>query len=361
MLKRAGFVAYVVVSSLLLLLLIETGAHYYLKSTGLSTPFLFQKTRNKIRALGDNRELYGTFDPHIGYAHGANEAGVRELSPEFTWLDGFVVYSNRTANFERPVVLALGGSTTDGVIYGHSWPEELSRLLKDNKLPGTVINGGVGGYSTNQELLKLMRDGLEFSPNLVVSYSGINDRGTYSKLPYPMVHNYQRDVIDMLQGKTSPVFPSTIELLKRITGSFGGNEFSYTYGTKSHRTLAEQYRRNLELMDAMAESQGSKFRAFIQPFAFYRSRHSVNVSPDKKGPDYIEAVRTLYDEITKLPQSRPYVHDFTGILENDDNVYKEDGVHLTRNGDKAVARAVFNSIKSVMVSGAGESRSPPAQ
>jgi hypothetical protein len=69
--------------------------------------------------------------------------------------------------------------------------EELSKLLTADGYSGTIVNGGTGGYSSNQELIKLIRDGLEFKPDIVISYSGINDMGKYNELPYPMVHPYQ--------------------------------------------------------------------------------------------------------------------------------------------------------------------------
>ena len=86
------------------------------------------------------------------------------------------------------MILALGGSTTDGVKFPNSWPEQLARILDANKIPAVVINGGIGGYSTSQDMFKLVRDGFEFKPDIVIEYAGVNDGWRYGVADHLMVH-----------------------------------------------------------------------------------------------------------------------------------------------------------------------------
>ena len=137
-------------------------------------------------------------DPHLGYGRGKAERKIRKLEVNYSWTEGFAVYSKKVpAELDHPIVLTLGGSTTDAV---RSKNTQLAggvcRSYWQKGISATVVNGGTGGYSTNQELLKLVRDGLEFKPDIVISYSGVNDRGKYSELPYPMVHPYQRYMLN---------------------------------------------------------------------------------------------------------------------------------------------------------------------
>jgi len=340
---------YLIVSTMLLFAVVEISSFFILRTSGVNAPIFFNLNRpgkDLQKNDGEGGLKYSAIDPHLGYTHSYGEKEVRNLSKEFTWIDGFLVYSNQTSNFERPIILTLGGSTTDGIRVGHSWPEELARIMKENHYSGTVINGGIGGYSTNQELLKLIRDGLEFSPDVVISYSGINDRGEYSELPYPMVHSYQRELLDAQTNAGPPsIFPSTIFLLKRITGIGNEGSLSATLGWKSTRTLGGQYKKNMELMSAICASQGCSFDAFIQPFAFYRSKHSTAHDPDRKGAQYIKSALSLYEEIIQLPKTHSYIHDATQILENDNEIYRKDGVHLTEKGDRIVGKYIFQFLE----------------
>ena len=101
----------------------------------------------------------------------------------------------------------------------------------------------------------------------------------------------------------------------------------------------------MELMSAICASQGCTFDAFIQPFAFYRSKHSSAHDPDRKGAQYIDSALLLYKEITDLPETHGYIHDATQILESDDEVYRKDGVHLTEKGDRIVAKYIFQFLE----------------
>ena len=163
----------------------------------------------------------------------------------------------------------MGGSTTDPVKFDHSWPEELSKLLAERGISGTVVNGGTAGYSTNQELLKLVRDGLEFKPDIIISYSGVNDRGAWGKPPYPMVHPYQQYILEFLtQPAYSPLFPNTIYLLSQILWGSRPARMTATLGVRSSRTLGQQYERNMTLMAAIARASGATFYGIIQPNAY---------------------------------------------------------------------------------------------
>jgi lysophospholipase L1-like esterase len=341
---RLRSAAIIVINTIVLLAIVEIGSYAYLRSKGQSTS-LFVRAASAVPGRGDER--FTTLDPHLGYAHAETENAVRELKKKFIWRDGFVIYKASEQDLKPPTILVLGGSTSDGVNYGHSWPEDLSYILEREGIPATVINGATGGYSTNQELLKLLRDGLEFKPDIVISYSGINDRGRYSSLPYPMVHSYQRELLEAIVSQSdSPLLPNAMRLLRRLTDG-EGSSLTYSYGVETRRSLADQYRRNMELMEAISAASAATFFGFIQPYGFYNSRHAATFGAGK--PNYVQSVLALYAEIVKLPDQLPYMHDATAILEGHDGVYRDAGVHLTPEGDKIVAEYIFSVVRPALV------------
>lgn len=337
------YLSIVVLSLCLLVEYVCQRIHY---SNGLKIPFLIGTVHSIQKSF--RPEDFNVLDPHLGYAHGNSEKKVQEFKLRHTWKRGFAIYSKKPLNqLERPIILALGGSTTDPIQYDHSWPEELAKILKDKGLPGTVINGGTGGYSTNQELIKLIRDGIEFAPDVVISYSGINDRGTYGRLPNPMVHKYQREVIsELVKRKPPPLLPSTILLLQDYVTSKEGAVVGFTLGVDTLRSLGKWYERNLALMEAVARTSGAEFFAVLQPNA-YIGDYEWGADYEKqrgKSAQYIKAVRRLYAEIIDLPKRVDYVYDFTKIFSGVKDAYIQDGVHATLNGNKIVAEHMLNLI-----------------
>jgi lysophospholipase L1-like esterase len=347
--RNIFFVCYVVLVAAAGLLLTEVVSQKVNSANGIYIPLAI--------ALRPYQGAWSVLDPHLGYAHAETEALVKKLQEKYSWIDGFVVYSKRApADLERPIILAMGGSTTDGVRSEHSWPEELSKLLAQRGISGTVVNGGTVGYSTNQELLKLVRDGLEFKPDIIISYSGVNDIERYVKLPYPMVHPYQRYTLEFLtRPPYSPLFPNTIYLLNQILWGSQPARMTATLGVRSSETLGQQYERNMALMAAIARAGGAKFYGIIQPNA-YVSPGGHSRDPEKEGakegipaeyvagPAYIAGVKDLYEQISDIPTRLPFVHSFISIFDGEDGTYVRDGFHATLKGDHVIAEKVLDLI-----------------
>lgn len=340
---------YLVVVIFSVCLLTEYICQKILHSRGVETPFFLGTASSIPKAFRPAHNDFNTLDPHLGFAHGDAERGVQEFKSRHTWKRGFAIYSKKPLEqLERPIILALGGSTTDPIQYGHSWPEELAKVIKGKGISATVINGGTGGYSTNQELLKLIRDGIEFGPDVVISYSGINDRGKYGRLPNPMVHKYQREVLNQIvQRKPSPLFPSTILLLQNSLNSNEGVVAGYTLGLDTSRSMGEWYERNLSLMEAVARTRGAKFFAVLQPNAYVGDYKWRAEYEKRRGNSwYVKAVRGLYSEISDLPKRVDYIYDFTNIFSRAEDVYIEDGVHTKLKGNRIIAEHMFELIAS---------------
>lgn len=89
----------------------------------------------------------------------------------------FIVTAPVFAQQERPVILAIGESTTAG--YGvpadQSYPAQLQRLLDDAGYDYQVVNHGRNGITTEMALSNLHR-GMLLQPHIVLIAIGGNDR-----------------------------------------------------------------------------------------------------------------------------------------------------------------------------------------
>jgi len=344
------FTIYVVVVTAACILLVEFVSRQINLANGIDIPFLRVQAAatNDAEKASNPHETKSVVDPHLGFARGKTEPRVRELLGQYTWIEGFAVYSKKApADLDRPVILTLGGSTTDAARGEHSWPEELSKLLAEKGISATVVNGGISGYSTNQELLKLVRDGLEFKPDIIISYSGVNDRGEYSELPYPMVHPYQRYLLEYLtRSQYSPLFPNTVYLINKVLGGKPPRHIDATLGVPISRTLGQQYEKNLVLMNAIAQVSGATFYGIIQPNAYVGPSGESKTPTGLRKPkpaEYVSQLQHLYRQIADLPSRHPFVHSFLPIFEGD-GLYQKDGIHATLKGDHLIAEKVLDLI-----------------
>ena len=239
------------------------------EKNGVILHFLYAPEKQKI-ASGK----YKNIDTLLGYAY--HDTFVNPPSDAFpmTYQDGFVVYGKKRGNIdwrtlERPVIVALGGSTTEPNRRGdyNSWPEEMARLMKEKNIRGTVVNGGVGGYSSSQELLKFIRDVIEIAPDIVITYHGVNE-DDFGPVPYPMNVPYLHSVLtDLVYGKrTSVFFPNTVYFIKSFYSDKKDGIHDISRGIPTHKSQAEYLIRNVKLMDAIAEQHGIKHVSILQPY-----------------------------------------------------------------------------------------------
>jgi lysophospholipase L1-like esterase len=350
--NRSRKLVYLIISVTLvvsvLLFTIEAASYFILKKQGIPSSFALKPSDETILGRDQFREAYRTLDPHLGFTYGKNSQKLRDVQMKYKWLDGFLIYSDAPGRFKRPVILALGGSTTDGVKFPNSWPEQLAAILKQRNIGGTVINGAIGGYTTSQDLFKLIRDGVEFRPDIVISLDGVNDGLNYGIPNHLMVQPYQENILKVATGmEDGRLFPSTTAVLRQIIPK--RTEIDYSLGLSSNRPPALNFRKNLELMNVTCISQGCKFYGVVQPFSYFRSKHA-NPNPESVGSEFIKGVNGLYNQILPFTKTHDFIFDATQALEGAmQPVYQADGVHLNDAGNKLIAEYMFNLIKDRLV------------
>ena len=255
-------------------------------------------------------------DPLIGYSRADGPA------------PGFVVFGEERADTSLRVV-TLGGSTSDPTFENlKSWSEYLYESL-EKLMPGRVVlyAGGEGAFVCAQECLKLMKDVIPLEPDIVISYSGVNDTGRigYSQPGHPFVRSYMPSV-----------FESGIEK-KELKNRFNGNIpiVRVTSGIKDEATAAGFWLRCERLMHAMCGEYGIPFHGFLQP---YSKRGAQRYSIEKQ-----RMTEAFYEEAAAGLAELPWLHDLTGIFDRDPSVFF-DICHVYEKGNRMIARAVMPYI-----------------
>lgn len=195
-----------------------------------------------------------------------------------------------------------------------------------------------------------MRDVLSLSPDLVISYHGINENSWRVK-NYPMVHPYQQQIFQVLSEPPPPNFlPNLITLVRRLVLR---PSITVSYGAVSPLSDGQQWVRNVRLMHAVAQSEGMDYLSIIQPVMGVGSYPTLETVYQERlrrfGEEataaYYQNIQEVYAYALEATQDYPYVIDFTEVFsDQDDDVYLIDGRHLTDKGNAIVAQAVFDLL-----------------
>lgn len=277
-------------------------------------------------------------------------------------IEGFELFGE-VDNPKAKVIVALGGSTTESTyLFIKGWAYFLSKILAENKIPAVIYCGGVAGYSSSQELLKFIRDVLPLKPDMVLSYSGLNDLYGYPKENEqirngrPFITHFQVEFIERILEMLAPQ-QTKLPVMHDLMWHENENDTVY-FGLKNNKTASELWLDNTRIMKSIANEFGIMFYSFFQPFAFngfYKIDETQKILYQRKSPTcltdgygkwgkpYKEDVEKI---ITKI-KNYDYIFDFSRIFENCDAVYF-DASHVYERGNVIIANKIFENIKQFL-------------
>lgn len=319
--------------------------------------FYYEKKTNSLEKLRYKSH------PFLPYAPRPNDSRVISIyKPDLNKVLTYNIQNNslgfRTPErpFEKPLgtkrIVTLGGSTTwDGPTNEKTWPAlletKLNSFYSDSGYKIEVINLAVDGAPSVMSLTILNLIGVEYEPDLVISFDGVNDFSIsrwervipdYSNRIKPFNENifllqtfipiwmYKSYFISVAVNQLAPVLGHSADIYSYV------NQFDNRRGTDTNTVESGLvlYFRNLRLMRATCKEYNCKFAASIPHW----------VSVDDKLQYFDDQVRDFYkmEEINYLDAENELPH-------NDFSIHS-DNVHWTEKGLEMVADIWFKKITS---------------
>jgi lysophospholipase L1-like esterase len=275
-------------------------------------------------------------------------------------IEGFELFGD-TDNPNAIKIVALGGSTTESTLcFIKGWVQFLAELFQEKNIPAVIYGGGVSGYNSCQELLKLIRDVIPLKPDIVLSYSGVNDLYYYiniqelERLRRPFITKFQIIFVKQILEKLSALkhgLPVTYGL---IWDKIGQN--TVFYGLENDKSTSEVWLDNMRMMRITTKEFGIQFFSFFQPFRFngfyertdiqdiIHNRRDLSCIPESNGYEIwgrpiMEEMRKITSEIKKYN----YIFDFSGIFTNYQGIYL-DAMHVYEQGNRIIAEKIFDAL-----------------
>lgn len=323
-------------------------------------------SRQKFLEVGLQEDLDFTYHTEIP---GTNELFHYDVTLSFSRIrqkiPGFEVFGDES-NIDAFRIVALGGSTTEcSLFYVKGWVQYLYEYLRSRKIPVVIYGGGVSSYTSSQELLKLIRDVIPLKPDIVISYSGVNDLYSYPKQDEE--ERYQRPFITRFQVQfiNQIIDRLTKEVGIPVVNAPSWNQLGHNtvfYGLRNEKTAAEFWVDNERMMYAICEMFGINFFGIYQPYRFngcYKStslqeiihhRRDLTCVPTVEGERrWGASVRKDHKRIVSEIKKYKYLYDFSEIFDDQTEVFY-DTTHVYEKGNQIIATNILNRIESVLIS-----------
>ncbi len=309
-------------------------------------------------------------------------------------LNEYVFYNS--SQLDKPVLLTLGGSTTDGfyqqISSGETYPKHLALLARDNFF---LLNGGTGAYSSLQELYKFIRDGSRIQNlKLVVSLNGLNELPNYHgenknrRLNYPFLteiqnimnekqiwidqrvepnfweenlkkwlpniyslfaylkHKYILMKMSKAESQQPPI-SSSKEKLKLVNSKEVNKEFFFVAVD-----AADRWEKNVTRLNSLVKLEGARYYLFLQPGLGLKGPQSqpkigsydehLYKFTGRRG--YRKKIRLLYAELKDRCSKLSFCYDISDKVPPTGSVY-HDPRHHNAKGNKILASEIWKIIQ----------------
>lgn len=317
----------------------ELSAFLILKKTQQNEALFFQKNDRQTSLVlwQEQQELkYNVIDPLLSWTH----------NPDLIQKQGYyyktncILLSNAKVSTDTFKIYISGGSTSDLMFDEKNWPIQLIKKYANQNQTVLIYVASVGGYHSGQEYLKLIRDIEIIQPDIHISYSGANEIHNTGYYTY-----YENRLLENLISSPSvgflPNFRKIFKTRSTKVELYRGEE----------KGVFEFWKQNILLMHSIAEIYNYKFISIIQPVIYYGSNMENPEFDSSLYKEYKKDYDNFYPLAISFAEQTKFVHDFTTIFANDDNIVFKDDCHLMNEQDQAkIAHHIFTLISDTLKS-----------
>jgi lysophospholipase L1-like esterase len=246
------------------------------------------------------------------------------------------------ARATRPDILCLGDSCTELASYDARFAELARAAFPDRGI--TVAQLGVTGWSTYQGLRQLRRDVIRIKPRVVTIYYGWNDH-------WKSIGLTDRELAEL---NASPLFRlQSLRLGQLITRAYVGLRRRGP-AEPPLRVPPDEFRGNLIAIVAEARAQG-----IIPVLLTAPTSHAPGAEPASLAPRWITNLGDLvplHEQYIEMVRAVARAHrvplcdlaarfDTPPAAAGRSDLFQADGIHLTPEGDRLVARCLFDCFE----------------
>ena len=292
---------------------------------------------------------------------------------------GFLGEEVRLENKTGCRIIALGGSTTAGIDTKESYPKILENLLKNDKYNCEVLNFGFSGKALNFLEDLLVNDVTKFSPNVITIMSNRNstmyDSYTTSSIATDIIDNkYDLTVYEIKNFLFQEIMTYRFMNItyNKALGLFldSENKIISPFNPRalhSKKYFQEGYRDQILRINSYCKEKGIKLLLIkqahyidlnIQKKASISSKEEiverlVNYNTEKSVLNKFnlfwvytnDILNKNLDEIKKIEPNIILVDPLSDLYtKNKSDFFQKDGLHLNINGNRIIAKNIFNSL-----------------
>lgn len=267
--------------------------------------------------------------PILGWSQDTERLTESGVEVQGNW----VRYPSSIESKDTLVIAVIGGSTTDNVLNPDNWPLKLQRLLNEKGIAVDVYNGAVAGYGSRQELTLAKNYLSHILPDILISYSGVNECINYSRL--------NNEIVFPPNGAKFKVLPNLFKLISKMQ-IHGNRDSKVQCFSDLGDDLAVQWMLNMNELHEISERQQVHFISILQPSVVTLNPRKTEFEKEIFVPDHYEP---FYVNVKEHMLKYDFIHDLSNAFDTIANPYSDD-CHVSAKGNEIIAIGVIKILES---------------
>ena len=269
--------------------------------------------------------------------------------------DGFRGSEISLSDTNNYKIFLTGGSTTFGFgsTSDHTTIPGYLQSYFDEKHPEKnieIINAGIISADSYREILLIKEKILQYNPNMVISYTGVNDSGGYSKeIILDEINNTGES--QTFQFKNYPGYRTPFVIYNLFNNYDDERDISSkNVSSENFEKLSESFRNNwLQSCDLLMENKITSV-LILQPSLTTKntmSNYEKTYSGDPDSRKYI--LENYANQLKSLEINCDHTFDFRNVMDNIPTTIYFDNVHMSDEGNKIVAQKIYEKILPIIL------------
>ena len=212
-----------------------------------------------------------------------------------------------------------------------------------------IINAGINGADSYREILLIKEKLIKYQPNLIISYTGVNDAGGYSReIIFDEVNdNY---VQNLFKFADHPWYRTPFVINNLISQNNAEIENVLELSSEQIQTNSELFRNNWLRSCNFLESNEIISILILQPSLITKKTPS-NFEKEivEEGNYRKQLLENFAGELELIDKKCDYTFDFRNIMNNVTETTYYDNVHMNDFGNKIIAEKIYEEILPIIL------------
>ena len=213
-----------------------------------------------------------------------------------------------------------------------------------------IINAGINGADSYREILLIKEKLIEYDPDLIISYTGVNDSGGYSR-EIILDETHDNSTQNLFKFSSYPWYRTPFVINNLLSENTINEKTILELSPQEIQKTSESFKKNWSQSCTLLEDNQITSVLILQPSLvtktmlsdFEKNIDSINSNLQK------QLLENFSNELKLLNVDCDHTFDLRHVINNISKTTYYDGIHMNDLGNQIVAKTIYEKILPIVL------------